>query len=59
MEAIEVSADFLKKLIGSGSIRIVKHVVPHDFRGHDIEDETAEEAIFSRRDEIEDLFGRS
>ena len=33
--------------------------MPDDFRGHDVEDETAEEAVFSIRDEIEDLLRRA
>ena len=59
VELVEVPADFLEKLIGGGTIRIVKHVVPHDFRGHNIEDEATEETVFGRGDEIEDLFWRA
>ena len=55
VELVEVLADFLEEVIGGGVVVGGKHVVPDDFRGHDVEDETAEQAIFSGWDEVEDL----
>lgn len=58
VEVVEVAAYLLELLIGDGA-GAGKHVVPDQLRGHDIEDETAEESVFGIRDEIEDLLGRS
>ena len=55
MELVEILADFLEEVIGSGVVVGGKHVVPHDFRGHDVEDETAEQAVFSGGNQVEDL----
>ena len=54
-EGEEVAANLLELLIGGGTTMGGKHVVPDQFGFHDIEDETAEQAVFSIRDEIEDL----
>ena len=55
MEGIEVLANLLELLIGSGAFGVGKHIVPDQFRFHDIEDEAAKEAVFSIGDEAEDL----
>lgn len=54
-EGVEVEADLLELLIGCGRIGVGKHIMPNQFRLHDIEDETAEEAVFSVRDKVQDL----
>ena len=54
-EGEEVAAYLLELLISRGATMGSKHVVPDQFGFHDIEDETAEQAVFSIRDEIEDL----
>lgn len=59
MKLEEVVAYLLKKLISRRAVGLVEHIMPNDFGGHDIEDETAEEAIFGRGNEVEDLLGRA
>ena len=54
-EGTEVFADFLELLVGSGAAMSGKGVVPDQFCFHDIEDEAAEQAVFSIRNQVEDL----
>ena len=54
-EGVEVLSNLTETLIGGGTIRHGEHIAPDEFGLHDVEDETAEEAVFSIRNEVEDL----
>lgn len=59
LELVEIEADLLELFIGGRTFGESEGVAPNKLGFHDIEDETAEEAVFSIGNEIEHLLRRS